>query len=444
MMTFIEKYIMPYAMKFGNNRHLLAIRDALIGMIAITMVGSFAVLFNNLGEIIKPYGRLMESIFGESWKTLGGDIWWGTFAFLTIFAVFGISHRLAKSYGDDGFEAMLVAAACFFLLVPQVGQVPNTEGVWGFIGYGYFNATALFTGIVVALLATEVFIRLTRVKAFIIRLPDGVPPAVAGAFAKLVPGMLTIFIFGVAGLLFRKMTNGEFLNDWLNATLVAPLTNAADSLPFAILIVFLVHGFWAVGLHGPNILGGVTTPLFTSLGTKNTDLYAQGVADLDKYAILAGPFLDAFVYLGGSGATLGLIIAMFIAGRKRHKQMLALGTPPGIFQINEPLLFGLPIVLNPIWLIPFISAPVIMTVVAYLAIKWGLVYPVVVASIPWVTPAGIGGYLATGGHISGAVLALVNLAISIVIYLPFVYVTGKMDEKKLKQVQPEQTPTIQG
>jgi cellobiose PTS system EIIC component len=85
-----------------------------------------------------------------------------------------------------------------------------------------------------------------------------------------------------------------------------------------------------------------------------------------------------------------------------------------------------------------------MTVVAYLAIKWGLVYPVVVASIPWVTPAGIGGYLATGGHISGAVLALVNLAISIVIYLPFVYITGKMDEKKQKQVQPEQTPTIQG
>src|SRR4051812_1938272 len=105
MMTFIEKYIMPIAVKVGNNRHLLAIRDALIGMIAITMVGSFAVLFNNLGQVIKPYGRMMEYIFGPAWSTLGGDIWFGTFAFMTVFAVFGISYKLARSYDDDGFEA---------------------------------------------------------------------------------------------------------------------------------------------------------------------------------------------------------------------------------------------------------------------------------------------------------------------------------------------------
>ena len=96
MMTFIDKYIMPGAVKVGNNRHLLAIRDALIGMIAITMIGSFAVLFNNLGQVIKPYGRMMEAIFGPAWNTLGGDIWFGTFAFMTVFAVFGISYKLGK------------------------------------------------------------------------------------------------------------------------------------------------------------------------------------------------------------------------------------------------------------------------------------------------------------------------------------------------------------
>lgn len=433
MRNFLEKYIMPSAVKLGNNRHLLAVRDALIGMIAITMIGSFAVLLNNLGSIIKPYGRMMEAIFGPTWTTLGGDIWWGTFAFMTIFAVFGISHKLAKSYGDDGFEAMLIAAACFFIFVPQIGRVPETEGAWGFIHFGYFNSTSLFTGIIVALIATEVFIRFTRVKAFRIKLPDGVPPAVSGAFAKLIPGIFTILAFGILGLLFRMFSDGDPLNDWLNTVLVSPLTNAVDTPFFAVLIVFLVHVFWAVGLHGTNILGGITTPLFTSTGTKNTDLYAAGVTELDQYAILAGPFLDAFVYLGGAGATLGLIIAMFLTARRRHKQLLALGTPPGVFQINEPILFGLPIVLNPIWLIPFILAPVIMTIVAYSAISLGLVHPVVTASIPWVTPAGIGGYLATGGHISGAVLALVNLAISILIYLPFVYFNGRAEDKKLEE-----------
>lgn len=445
MMNFIDKYIMPFANKLGNQRHLLAIRDALVGMIAITMVGSLAVLLNNLGSVPgigKPYEKLMIAVFGETWNTLGSDIWWGTLAFMTVFAVFGISYKLARSYGDDGFEAMLVAAASFFVLIPQIGNVSITPeggeavtgGAWGFISWNYFNATALFTGIVVAIIATEIFVRLAKVKYLVIKLPDGVPPAVARSFAKLLPGMATIFTIGLFGLILRKfISDGAYLNDWLNKVLVTPLTGAVDSLPFAMLIVFLVHGFWMIGLHGPNILGGITTPLLTKLGQENVNMYAQGVKDLGEYNILSGPFLDAFVYLGGSGATLGLIVAMFIAGRKRNKQLLALGTPPGIFQINEPILFGLPIVLNPIWFIPFILGPILMTVTAYLSISLGLVHPVV-ADIPWVTPAIIGGLLATGGHISGAVLAAVNLTISIVVYLPFVYAQGRMDAKKQQSV----------
>lgn len=436
MMNFIERFIMPVAVKVGNNRHLLAIRDALIGMIAITIIGSFAVLFNNLGQIIKPYGRMMESLFGPAWTTLGGDIWFGTFAFMTIFAVFGISYKLARSYGDEGFEAMLVSAACFFLLLPQTGMVTLavdgnevTGGAWGFVSVNYFNATALFTGIAVALIATEVFIRLSRIKFLVIKMPDGVPPAVGQSFAKLIPGMFTILFFAIFGLIFRKLSDGQILNDWLSSVIVAPLQGAVDSLPFAILLVFLVHILWMVGLHGPNILGGITTPLFESSGIKNIDLYAQGVTDLGQYGVLAGSFLDAFVYLGGSGATMGLIIAMIVVSRKRYKQMLALGGAPGVFQINEPLLFGLPIVLNPIWLVPFVLGPVITTVISYIAVSTGLVFPVV-AKIPWVTPPIIGGFLATGGHVSGAVLSAINLAISTAIYLPFVYAQVKIDSKK--------------
>ncbi|MFK9094560.1 PTS sugar transporter subunit IIC [Bacillus salipaludis] len=443
-MSFVDKYIMPFANKLGNNRHLLAIRDALVGMIAITMIGSLSVLLTNLGQVPgigKYYQNLMVSLFGERWNTLGSDIWWGTLAFMTIFAVFGIAHKLAKSYGDDGFEAMLVAAASFFVLIPQVANVSITpEGgeavsgsMWGVISWNYFNATALFTGIIVAIVATEIFVRLAKVKYLVIKLPEGVPPAVSRSFAKLIPGMTTIFVIGLFGLLLRKfISDGAYLNDWINKVLVTPLTGAVDTMPFAILVVLLVHGFWILGLHGPNILGGITTPLMTKLGQENVNMYAQGVKDLGEYNVLAGSFLDAFVYLGGSGATLGLIIAMFIAGRKRNKQILALGTPPGIFQINEPILFGLPIVLNPIWFIPFILGPIIMTVVAYLSISLGLVHPVV-ADIPWVTPAIVGGLLATGGHISGAVLAAVNLVISVLIYLPFVIAVGRIEARKAKE-----------
>jgi PTS system cellobiose-specific IIC component len=120
---------------------------------------------------------------------------------------------------------------------------------------------------------------------------------------------------------------------------------------------------------------------------------------------------------------------MFIVNRRRNKQMIALGTPPGLFNINEPIIFGLPIVLNPIWLVPFICTPIILTIISYLAVQTHLVFPIV-STIPWVTPPIIGGYLATGGHWSGAVLAAVNLVISVIIYLPFVVAAERLEAKK--------------
>lgn len=451
MMNFVERYIMPTAAKFGNQRHLLAIRDALIGMIAITMVGSFAVLFNNLGGAIKGYDKMMEALFGLNWKTLGGDIWWGTFAFMTVFAVVGIAYKLARSYGDEGFEAMLVALASYFVLVPQSLNAVSvtledgktaTGSVWGLVNSTYTNSTALFTGIIVAIIATEIFVRLSKVKRLVIKLPDGVPPAVSKAFAKLLPGMLTIFIIAIIGLLFRLyLSDGVYFNDWLSSVLVKPLTNAADSLPFAMGIAFFIHFFWILGLHGPNILGGITTPLFTALGNENIDLAAKGVTKWSEYNVMAGQFFDAFVFLGGSGATLGLIISMILINRKRNKQMIALGGAPGLFQINEPVLFGLPIVLNPMWLIPFIGTPIILTVISYLAISLGMVHPVT-TSIPWVTPPVLGGWLITGGHWTGAALAAFNLIISIIIYLPFVALQGRMEAKKMREAANNQSAAM--
>jgi PTS system cellobiose-specific IIC component len=436
MMKFLETYILPYAARLGSQRHLIAIRDTFVGMLAITMVGSFAVLFNNIGELIKPYGTMMKAIFGENWTMLGGDIWWGTMAFMSIFAVFGIAFKLSKSYGDDGFEAMLVSGASFFVLLPQVAKIEGLKApVWGLMQNKYFGATALFTAIIIAIIATEIFTRLSRVKRLEIKLPDGVPPAVARSFARLIPGMGTVFIMGVVGLVFRMMTNGEYFNDWLSRVLVEPLSGAVDSLPFAILVTLLIHLFWSVGLHGDNILEGIKTPLLTKLGTDNINLYKDHVTDMDKYHIYAGSFADAFVNLGGSGATLGLLVAFMLMARKRQKQLVAIAAPPGLFQINEPVIFGVPIVLNPLFLIPFIATPVILTTVSYLAIQTHLVYPVV-ANIPWVTPVGIGGWLATGGHISGAILSLVNLGISIAIYIPFVILQGRMETKR------QQTQTV--
>ncbi|MBZ6007223.1 PTS transporter subunit EIIC [Paraclostridium bifermentans] len=428
IMKFMDKYIIPVAGKLGAQRHLVAVRDGFVAMIPITMIGALATLVNNLP--IPAYQNFMKNTFGETWTTLGGDLWWGSIATMALFLVVGVAYNLAKSYDEDGLQAGLIALSIFFVMSPQVANIVTEAGDkvsgWGFVPSGYISNSALFTAIVIGLLATEIFVKLSRIKKINIRMPDGVPPAVARSFAKLIPGMLTIAIFGAIGLLIKSLSGGLFLNDLLNTYLAAPLKGAADSLGSTMLITFFIHALWTIGLHGANIAMPITETLLMDLGAENAALAQAGATE--GFHTLAGAFLDAFVYLGGSGMILGLIIALIIAGRRR-KDMIALGLAPSVFNISEPVIFGLPIVLNPIYMIPFVLAPVVCSAVAYLAIDMGLVMPVIAAKIPWVTPPILGGFLATG-HWTGAALAAVNLLISIVIYIPFVIAAEKIDKRK--------------
>ena len=417
--AFMDKYILPYATKLGAQRHLVAVRDAFIAMIPLTIIGSFATLINNM-----PFkglsNFLAENTFGQYIKAVNGDIWWGTLAIMALLLVIGVSYNLAKSYEENGLQAAMIATAIFFFLAPQTASIiPEgaTEAVvgWGFMQVAYLGTTALFTAIIVGLLSTELFVKLGKVKALVIKMPDAVPPAVSRSFAKLIPGMLTVLIFAIFGLVLRNITDGAFLTDLINKYVGIPLSGVTDSLGGAIAITLFIHGLWFVGLHGSNIALPITSTLLTT-------------GSSEPLHTLAGPFFDAFVHMGGAGLIIGLLVAIAIAGRSR-KDMLALGTAPAIFNINEPVIFGLPIVLNPIYGIPFIIAPVVTTIVSYLSIKSGLVSPVIVASMPWTTPPIISGFLATG-HISGAILATVNIIISIVIYLPFVYAAERMEAKK--------------
>lgn len=427
-MKFMDKYIIPVAGKLGAQRHLVAVRDGFVAMIPITMIGALATLVNNLP--IPAYQNFMKNTFGETWTTLGGDLWWGSIATMALFLVVGVAYNLAKSYDEDGLQAGLIALSIFFVMSPQVANIVTEAGDkvsgWGFVPSGYISNSALFTAIVIGLLATEIFVKLSRIKKINIKMPDGVPPAVARSFAKLIPGMLTIAIFGAIGLLIKTLSGGLFLNDLLNTYLAAPLKGAADSLGSTMLITFFIHALWTIGLHGANIAMSITETLLMDLGAENAALAQAGATE--GFHTLAGAFLDAFVYLGGSGMILGLIIALIIAGRRR-KDMIALGLAPSVFNISEPVIFGLPIVLNPIYMIPFVLAPVVCSAVAYLAIDMGLVMPVIAAKIPWVTPPILGGFLATG-HWTGAALAAVNLLISIVIYIPFVIAAEKIDKRK--------------
>lgn len=427
-MAFMEKYLMPIAAKIGAQRHLVAIRDAFVAMIPITMIGALATLINNLPA--KAYQNFMQNIFGDGWRTWGGDVWWGSIAIMAVFLVAGIAYFLAKSYGENAIQSAMVALSGFFILIPQIANIVTESGEkvsgWGFVPIGYLGTAALFTAIIVAIISTEIYVKLSRVKKLVIKLPDGVPPEVSRSFAKLIPGMISILVIAFLGIFIKMFSNGQALNDLINTYLAVPIKGVADSMGGAIAIAFFVHFLWIFGLHGANIALPVTETLLMDLGGKNAALAQAGATT--GYHVMAGPFFDAFIYLGGAGMILGLVIAILIAS-KRRKDMVALGIAPAIFNISEPVIFGLPIVLNPVFMIPFVLGPIITTIISYSALNLGLVAPIIVAKIPWITPPILGGLAATG-HWTGGALAAVNLVISIIIYLPFVKLADRIDAKK--------------
>lgn len=432
-MNFIEEKLIPIFGKIGSQRHLSAIRDGFVALIPLLTVGSFAVLINNLP--IDAYQTFMANIFGDGWKNFGGNIWWGSIAIISIFVAFTVAYSLAKSYDSDGLAAGIISVACYFIFVPQSPTVISPGGesfaAWGNINWAFTNAGGMFVALLIALLSTELFVRLRKSPKLVINMPDGVPPAVSKSFAALFPGAITLIVFSLISLTFIAGATTIFAV--IEKFFAAPMRTVADSFGSALFIPFFGSFLWFFGLHGANIIGGVIEPLLLPMAQANADAAILG--QIPEH-IVTKPFLDAFVYIGGSGATLCLLLAILIAARsKMTKSIGKIGIAPGCFNINEVVIYGLPIVLNPMMLVPFLLTPMVLSGFSYLVIAAGIVPKTIVAMLPWITPPVLSGFLATGS-IAGSILQLVEIAIGTLIYLPFVIAS---DRENLKLERSEES-----
>ncbi|UOQ86716.1 PTS sugar transporter subunit IIC [Gracilibacillus salinarum] len=401
--------------KIGSQRHLVAVRDGFVAVMPLVIIGSLAILINNF----PPFGDLslvagLNTIFGEgNWQQIGGTIWNGTFAILGLLVTCTIAYHLAKSYNIDRLSASLISVACYIMLVP----ITDDFG----LDMNWLGTQGLFVGIIVSLTITELFRILVTNSKFIIRMPEGVPPGVTKSFRALVPALI---IFSIVGLLQTLLTilAETTIFEIIYAAMQQPIQGLGNSLPAAIFIALLNQLLWFFGLHGTNISGAITEPVYISLVERNIALFQTGVSAYEVPNIVTKPFLDSFIYMGGIGTTLALLIAIFIVVRheKKHpyREIAKVAAPASLFNINEPVIFGLPVVLNPIMFIPFILAPVVLTIISYFAMYTGMV-PRTVAILPWTTPPVISGYLVTGGSLRGVMLQLVNLTVAVFIYIPF-------------------------
>ncbi|MDY0393685.1 PTS transporter subunit EIIC [Virgibacillus halophilus] len=270
--------------------------------------------------------------------------------------------------------------------------------------------------------------RLKKKRKLRIKLPDTVPPEVGKSFSALIPAFLTLTLF--AALVFlTNIVFGFGLQELVTKAIQAPLDLVVQSRFGINIIMFFQNLLWSVGIHGTFVLGPIKDPSLLSAIQENINALQAGQ---EIPNIVTKPFIDSFAMLGGGGFTIGLIIAIFIASKRSdYREVTKFATVPGLFNINEPLMFGLPVILNPVLAIPLILVPIINLNIAYLATSLGLVSKTV-AYIPWTTPPVLSAFLATAGDWRAALLAVLLIVISVIIYLPFVMATNRMAEIEKK------------
>lgn len=414
-MEVLSEKVLPVATKIGANKYLITLRDAFMVSFPLTMFGSLIVVFNNLPFWPDTLKNNFANLFGNGQSA--------TMSIMTVFVTLAIGYYWAKTEEVEGIFGGVVALASFLILTPFTVLVTGANGKTiegtGLLSLDRLGAKGMFLGILSAFLAAKIFVWLTK-KGYVIKMPDGVPPAVSKSFASLIPALGTLFVF----LIINAIMVGVFttnLHDVIYNLIQKPLTGLGTGLPATIIAIFLVQFLWFFGLHGQVIVNSVFEPFWQTNMLDNASLTQQGTNALAEHGhIVTKSFMDTFtVGLGGSGSTLVVVLLMaFVMKRKQYKEVARLALAPGLFNVNEPVIFGLPMVMNVSLFIPWLLAPIVSVVIAYLGFASGLVPLTTGAQVPWTMPIFISGFLATNS-VMGAVLQLVQFLIIGLIWFPF-------------------------
>lgn len=416
---FLERALGPVMAKLGSNRYLLAVRDGVIGALPIIIVGSFFTILTS--PPIPQDWELYKFLTSNS--TVIMLPYRMTMYIMALYSVFGMGHSLSRSFGLDALSGGILSVMAFLLTIQPVNiaaDAAEAAGVSGFVvPMTNLGSSGLFVGIVVTFIAVNVY-RLTTNSKFKISMPEQVPPAIANSFEALTPTLVVVLLIG--GLTYWVGF------DWhsIMTTLISPLVLVSDTLPAVLIVVFLNRFLWFFGIHGASIVSTVIRPLWLVLLEQNAAAAAAGVAGTQLPAIGAEPFYQWFVWTNQLGLP---ILLLTVCHSKYLREVGKVGIVPALFNIGEPLMFGVPLMLNMTLVIPFILAPVACACVSWGATVLGLVNRVTVTA-PWTLPGPIGAFLATGGDWRAVVLAILCVLIAIVIYYPFVKMYDKQMSKE--------------
>lgn len=420
LMKWVEEKLVPPMAKIGTQRHLLAIRNGVVSTLSLILIGTFFMVFINLpfpgwNEFIAPYSATIVLPFRI------------TMGLMAIYATFVMGSDLAKSYGLDSVTGGILSLGTFFMLQVPVNVLTPEEAPLGWVlPMSSLGASGMFAGILSMIFAVEVY-RFFKKRNITIKMPEQVPPAVARSFEALIPGVVIL----TTTWLIRSVAGFD-----VNAALLSlfePLTNIlGNNLLGVLLPMFLIHLLWSFGIHGMSIVGAVVRPMWLIMLDENAKALADGTAATKLPYIAPEQFYQWTVTIGGAGATIVVsVLFLFFCKSKFLKEVGRFSIIPGIFNINEPMIFGAPMMLNPYMFIPFNLVPLVLTIVSYFAVKLEMVNGFTVLPT-WTLPAPIGGYLSAGNDWRVVVLIVINTLIAFIIYYPFV---KAYDKKMLSDEQ---------
>lgn len=420
LMKWVEEKLVPPMAKIGTQRHLLAIRNGVVSTLSLILIGTFFMVFINLpfpgwNEFIAPYSATIVLPFRI------------TMGLMAIYATFVMGSDLAKSYGLDSVTGGILSLGTFFMLQVPVNVLTPEEAPLGWVlPMSSLGASGMFAGILSMIFAVEVY-RFFKKRNITIKMPEQVPPAVARSFEALIPGAVIL----TTTWLIRSVAGFD-----VNAALLSlfePLTNIlGNNLLGVLLPMLLIHLLWSFGIHGMSIVGAVVRPMWLIMLDENAKALADGTAATKLPYIAPEQFYQWTVTIGGAGATIVVsVLFLFFCKSKFLKEVGRFSIIPGIFNINEPMIFGAPMMLNPYMFIPFNLVPLVLTIVSYFAVKLEMVNGFTVLPT-WTLPAPIGGYLSAGNDWRVVVLIVINTLIAFIIYYPFV---KAYDKKMLSDEQ---------
>ncbi|BDS54851.1 PTS sugar transporter subunit IIC [Streptococcus pneumoniae] len=412
MEKLLQEKLLPVAARLGN-KALVSIRDGITLTIPLLLIGSLLMVIASFP--IPGWEKYLGDIGVADYLWKGVD---SSFGLLGLVASFGIAYFMARQYKVDGIPAGIVSLSSFITVTPFI-----TGEAGAGMPTAFMASKGLFVAMILGLINGYIY------QWFInhniqIKMPDGVPPAVSKSFSAIIPGAVTIVGWLIVYATLDKLSLPNF-HEIAQVALGGPLGLLGNNVIGLLILIFLNSSFWFVGLHGGNVVNAVMKPLWLANLDANKVAYQTGETLPN---IFTSVFMDNFVFIGGGGATIGLVLALgYLAHKKKASKQLKTLAPitviPGLFNINEPAMFGVPIVLNILLLVPFILAPMFNLLVAWGAMASGLV-PLTYTDPGWTMPPVISGLLATGS-ISGSLLQIVLIVLDVLLYLPFVIAIEK-------------------